>query len=45
MDCEVLNEDQVQHFTDRGYLVIKGCIEPELAQRPCGTSAYHLGGI
>jgi len=42
-DYQVLSDDQVQHFLDKGYLVVKGCVEPELAQRWTDRAYHRLG--
>jgi len=40
---QVLTDDQVQHFLTKGYLTIKGCIDPELAQRWTDRTYERLG--
>jgi hypothetical protein len=40
---QVLTDEQVQHFLTKGYLTIKGCIDPELAQRWTDRTYQRLG--
>ncbi len=30
---QVLTHEQAQHFIEKGYVTIKGCLEPDLAKR------------
>ena len=40
---KVLTKDQVKHFLNKGYLTIKGCIDPEFAQRWTDRAYSRLG--
>lgn len=40
---KVLTKEQVQHFLDQGYLVVKGCFEPEFARRWVDEAYTRLG--
>lgn len=40
---QVLSEDQVQHFLNKGYLVVKGCVDRALAQRWTDQAYRRLG--
>jgi hypothetical protein len=39
----VLTDEQVQHFLEHGYVVVKGCVVPELAQRWTDRAYGRLG--
>ena len=42
-DYKVLSEDQVEQFLDKGYLTVKGCVDPELAKRWIEEGYERLG--
>lgn len=42
-DYDVLTKQQVEHFLQHGYLVVKGCIDAELAQRWTDRAYQRLG--
>lgn len=44
-DYKVLSEDQVQQFIEKGYLLVKGCLDPELAERWTDQAYTRLGYV
>ncbi len=40
---QVLNDEQVQSFLDNGYLVVKDCVDPKLAERWISEGYQRLG--
>jgi hypothetical protein len=42
-DYKVLSEDQVQQFLRKGYLTLKGCLDPDLAEKWVNEGYERLG--
>jgi hypothetical protein len=42
-EFKILTEDQVEHFIEHGYVVVKGCLEPELARKWTDRAYERLG--
>lgn len=42
-DYQVLSEEQVQHFLNKGYLVVKNCFEKDVAQKLTDRAFERLG--